>query len=215
MSKFPKMTIYRAMAKAEDSNPPDGENKQDEVVDNAGPLSGNPRKTGDGMGTEFVKKSDSDLGEAEQGIPTASTRADENDDNSLDKDRETVGINIVIPPRNDVASPESPNSDPDGEAPYPLPNKEECAPHQVSAEEWVIVLEYNAYAFVSQKTRDEMDSSDFGWPEEKKYPVKDEKHFHAAVELLGRAPSDKQGMIKENLKKIARKRGYKLPDSWS
>lgn len=72
----------------------------------------------------------------------------------------------------------------------------------------------STYSYVSQKERDEMSSEDFGDPEEKKYPVKDEKHFHAAVKLLGRAPKEKQAAIKSRLKKIAKRKGYKLPDSW-
>lgn len=72
-----------------------------------------------------------------------------------------------------------------------------------------------AVSYVSQKERDKMDSSSFGWPSARKFPVNDEAHFKAAVKLLGRAPKSKQAMIKRNLTRIARERGYKLPDSWS
>lgn len=72
-----------------------------------------------------------------------------------------------------------------------------------------------AQAYVSQKTRDAMSKDDFGWPEERKYPVKDQKHLDSAVKLLGRAPADKQAAIKERLKKIAKRRGLSLPKDWS
>jgi hypothetical protein len=69
-------------------------------------------------------------------------------------------------------------------------------------------------AYVSQKERDKMSSDDFGWPEKKKYPVKDQKHLDAAVKLLGRAPKNKQAAIKKRLKQIAKRKGLKLPKEW-
>ncbi len=70
-------------------------------------------------------------------------------------------------------------------------------------------------AYVSQPTRNAMKSEDFGWPEEKKYPIKNQKMLDAAVKLIGRAPLVKQASIKSNIKKIAKRKNLKLPDSWA
>ena len=69
-------------------------------------------------------------------------------------------------------------------------------------------------AYVSQKERDGIDRSDFGWPEERKYPAKTRQQFENAVRLLGKAPRDKQALIKRNLTRIARRQGFPLPSSW-
>lgn len=69
-------------------------------------------------------------------------------------------------------------------------------------------------AYVSKKQRDDMKSDDFGWPEEKKYPISNQKELDAAVKLIGRAPPDKQAGIKSNIKRIAKKKGLTLPASW-
>ena len=72
-----------------------------------------------------------------------------------------------------------------------------------------------AVAYVSKKARDKMSKSDFGDPDEEKYPVADQAHLDAAVKLLGRAPKEKQAAIKARLKEIAKRKSLKLPDSWS
>lgn len=71
-----------------------------------------------------------------------------------------------------------------------------------------------AAKYISQKTRDKMSKKDFGWPEEEKYPASTEQEFKAAVHLVGKAPKDKQEMIKKNLKRIAKKNGWAIPESW-
>ncbi len=70
-----------------------------------------------------------------------------------------------------------------------------------------------ARAYISQKERDRMPGEDFGWPEQKKFPVKDQAHLDAAFRLLGRAPRDKQASIRRRLIQIARRKGLKLPSS--
>lgn len=70
-------------------------------------------------------------------------------------------------------------------------------------------------AYISQKKRDKIPDEDFGDPENKKYPIMSEKDVESAARLLGRAPASKQAAIKERIKKIARRKGYKLPESWS
>lgn len=69
-------------------------------------------------------------------------------------------------------------------------------------------------AYISQKVRDKMSPDDFGWPEEKKFPVRNQRDLDAAVKLVGRAPESKQGSIKKRLKEIAKRKGLRLPESW-
>lgn len=69
-------------------------------------------------------------------------------------------------------------------------------------------------AFISMKERNKMDSADFAWPDEKKFPITDQAHLDAAVKLIGRAPKDKQNQIKANIIKIAKRKGLSLPKSW-
>jgi len=65
--------------------------------------------------------------------------------------------------------------------------------------------------------RNKVDDSDFAWPDapdHPKYPVHDQAHLDAAAKLIGRAPADKQDEIKARAKRIAKRKGLKLPDSW-
>lgn len=71
-----------------------------------------------------------------------------------------------------------------------------------------------ASAYISKKSRDKTPKEDFGWPEEEKYPVRNQKELDAAVKLIGRAPKDKQDAIKKRIKEIAKRKGLKLPDRW-
>jgi len=68
--------------------------------------------------------------------------------------------------------------------------------------------------YISKKERESIPEEDFGWPEEKKYPIRSQSELDSAAKLIGRAPKDKQGSIKARIKKIAERKGYKLPDSW-
>lgn len=71
-----------------------------------------------------------------------------------------------------------------------------------------------AYAYVSQEERKKMPLSDFAWPSQRKFPIKDQKHLDAAVKLIGRAPPSMQAAIKKRIKEIASRKGLTLPDSW-
>src|SRR5579859_262709 len=65
--------------------------------------------------------------------------------------------------------------------------------------------------------RNKIDDSDFAWPDapdHPKYPVHDQAHLDAAAKLIGRAPADKQDEIKARAKRIAKRKGLKLPESW-
>ena len=66
-----------------------------------------------------------------------------------------------------------------------------------------------------KEARDALPDEDFGWPEEKKYPIKDQEDMDAATKLVGRAPEDKQASIKARLKAIAKRKDLKLPESWT
>lgn len=70
-------------------------------------------------------------------------------------------------------------------------------------------------AHISKKERDGLKAADFGWPEERKFPIRNQNDLDAAVKLIGRAPAGKQAAIKARIKKIAARKGLKLPESWS
>jgi hypothetical protein len=70
-------------------------------------------------------------------------------------------------------------------------------------------------AYISKKERDKVPAEDFGDPENRKYPIRNQGDLDAAVKLIGRAPADKQAAIKARIKKIAKRKGLKLPESWS
>lgn len=78
----------------------------------------------------IAKKDKADFGESEQGLQPP-TIADVNDDANIDKNRDNVGVDIIIPPYNKDASPEtSKPADPDGKAPYDVPSKEDGRPKE-------------------------------------------------------------------------------------
>lgn len=70
------------------------------------------------------------------------------------------------------------------------------------------------HAYVSKKEREKIPEEDFGWPEEKKYPIRDAKDVESASKLIGRAPKDKQESIKNRIIKIAKRKNLPLPKAW-
>jgi hypothetical protein len=68
--------------------------------------------------------------------------------------------------------------------------------------------------FISAGERDAIPEEDFAWPEEKKYPITSQKRLDSAATLIGHAPEDKQGSIKERAISIAKRKGFSLPESW-
>lgn len=62
--------------------------------------------------------------------------------------------------------------------------------------------------------RDALSDTDFGWPEEKKYPIADQEDMDAATKLVGRAPENMQSKIKSKLIAIAKRKDLKLPEAW-
>lgn len=71
---------------------------------------------------------------------------------------------------------------------------------------------------ITMAERNEIDDSDFAWPDapdHPEYPINTQEHLDAAAKLIGRAPAEKQAAIKARAKRIAKRKGFKIPDSWS
>lgn len=78
--------------------------------------------------------------------------------------------------------------------------------------------EFGISRSLTMAERDKIDDSDFAWPDapdHPKYPINTQEHLDAAAKLIGRAPEDKQAAIKARAKRIAKRKGLKLPDSWA
>lgn len=87
-------------------------------------------------------------------------------------------------------------------------------PHEVTRVELENRYDYVA-AYIPKKERDKIPLADFADPTNRKYPIIDQAHLDSAVRLIGRAPKDKQAAIKARIKKIAKRKGLKLPESYS
>lgn len=70
-------------------------------------------------------------------------------------------------------------------------------------------------AYISQKERDKVADEDFGDPENRKYPVRNQQDLDSAAKLIGKAPASKRAAIKTRIKKIAKRKGLTLPESWA
>jgi hypothetical protein len=69
-------------------------------------------------------------------------------------------------------------------------------------------------AYISKKERDKVSTEDFGDPENRKYPVRNQHDLDSAARLIGRAPKSKQAAIKKRIKEIAKRKGLTIPASW-
>lgn len=65
----------------------------------------------------------------------------------------------------------------------------------------------------SQKERDAMDDSDFGDPENQAFPIKTAQDVINAASRLHNASGD-QSAIKARIKRIAKRKGFPLPQTW-
>lgn len=65
--------------------------------------------------------------------------------------------------------------------------------------------------YYSQKDRDAMDASDFAGPHQS-FPIKTQQDVYNAARLIGHA--DNPAAVKARIKAIAKRKGFKLPDSW-
>lgn len=83
----------------------------------------------------------------------------------------------------------------------------------LKAELYTKIPEYHE-RYISQKTRDSMDSSDFAG-KGTSFPIKSEQDVMAALHSIGRAGAGNYSgdTIRANIKKIAKRKGYALPDS--
>lgn len=68
-----------------------------------------------------------------------------------------------------------------------------------------------ARRYYSQKERDSMDESDFAGPHQS-YPIKTQQDVMNAARLIGHA--DDPDAVKAAIKRIAKRKGFKLPESW-
>src|SRR5581483_9325736 len=69
--------------------------------------------------------------------------------------------------------------------------------------------------YIPAAVRKQIPREDFAWPEERKYPITSQAHLDAAAKLIGRAPEAMQAKIKARAIAIAKRKGFKLPDSWA
>lgn len=67
--------------------------------------------------------------------------------------------------------------------------------------------------FYSQKARDKMDDSDFGDPENQAFPIKTAQDVINAASRLHNSKGN-QSAIKARIKRIARRKGFPLPQTW-
>lgn len=72
------------------------------------------------------------------------------------------------------------------------------------------VLE-RTYGYISEKKRESIPDEDFAGPN-RTYPCDTLAHFKSACKLFGRAANPEQ--VKKNLIKIAKRKGYSLPEKW-
>jgi hypothetical protein len=67
---------------------------------------------------------------------------------------------------------------------------------------------------LDKKQRDDIDDDDFADPKHKKYPVRNQHELDSAVKLAGRSKDVSPGSIRSGIKRLAKKHGLTLPESW-
>lgn len=80
--------------------------------------------------------------------------------------------------------------------------------HIASTDE-AVQQEYEKY--YSQADRDQMDDADFAGPH-KSFPIRSQIDVHNAARLIGHA--DNPDAVKAAIKRIAKRKGFSLPDAW-
>lgn len=69
-------------------------------------------------------------------------------------------------------------------------------------------------AELSTKERNKLDDSQFGIPEDRKYPLTDANHVRSAISYFGKAPQGKKRSLAKRIKEAAKKYGVEInPDS--
>lgn len=70
---------------------------------------------------------------------------------------------------------------------------------------------------ITMAAREKIDDADFAWPDapdHPKYPIDTQEHLNSAAHLIGKAPENMREKIKAHAIRIAKRKGFKLPDSW-
>lgn len=67
----------------------------------------------------------------------------------------------------------------------------------------------------TKEKRDATPTKNFGWPEERKYPIEDQDDVDSAAKLIGKAPESKRDAIKKRIVSIAKRLKLKVPEAWT
>lgn len=69
-------------------------------------------------------------------------------------------------------------------------------------------------AELSAEERNDLKASQFGLPEERKFPLTDAKHVRSAISYFHTCPKDKKAQLAKRIKSAAKKFGVEInPDS--
>lgn len=66
---------------------------------------------------------------------------------------------------------------------------------------------------ILEQDRSKLDSSQFGIPEDRKYPLDTEEHVRSAIKLFGHAEESKKRKLARNIKKAADRYGMDIPET--
>lgn len=92
---------------------------------------------------------------------------------------------------------------------------EELDPIARSEEEIETEVEEIERAKWTAEKRAALPKSQFGWPEESKYPISDQDDVDSAAKLIGKAPESMRARIKKRIMSIAKRLKLKPPASWA
>ena len=65
-------------------------------------------------------------------------------------------------------------------------------------------------AELSAKERNDLKASQFGLPEERKFPITDAKHVRSAISYFHTCPEDKKAQLAKRIKSAAKKFGVEI-----
>lgn len=77
--------------------------------------------------------------------------------------------------------------------------------------------EFGIERSLTMAEREKIDDADFAWPDatdHPKYPIDTQAHLDAAAHLIGKAPENMREKIKARAKRIAKRKGFKIPEAW-
>jgi hypothetical protein len=67
---------------------------------------------------------------------------------------------------------------------------------------------------LSKTQRSKIAKADYAWPDEDKYPIRNQGELDSCAKLIGRAPAAEQAKIRARAMEIAKRKGLSLPDTW-